>query len=151
NALTVHGRTVKELSDYPTHWDEIGKAVKLKNQISPETIIIGNGDILSYQQGLEMVEKYQVDGIMIGRGVFHNPWIFNPIIDPKSISIETKVNKLIQHIQLFQQTWGDEKNFAVMKKCFKMYLNNFPGASEIRSQLMSCNMPEECIEILDNI
>lgn len=151
DALTVHGRTVKELSDYPAHWDEIGKAVKLKNQLSQETLIIGNGDILSYQQGLEMVEQYQVDGIMIGRGVFHNPWIFNPKIDSNNLSIGIKVQKLIEHIQLFNQTWGNEKNFAVMKKCFKMYLNNFPGASEIRSKLMQCNTVEECIDILRRI
>lgn len=151
DALTIHGRTVKELSDYPTHWDEIGQAVELKNQIRPDTIIIGNGDILSYQQGLDMAYKYKVDGIMIGRGVFHNPWIFNPDIDFNILSMELKVEKLIEHIQLFQQTWGDQKNFAVMKKCFKMYLNNFAGASEIRSKLMNCNNAEECIEILSNI
>jgi nifR3 family TIM-barrel protein len=151
DALTVHGRTVKELSDYPAHWDEIGKAVELKNQLSPETVIIGNGDILSYQQGLAMSEQYQVDGIMIGRGVFHNPWIFNSKLDSNDLSTEVKVQKLIEHIQLFDQTWGDEKHFAVMKKCFKMYLNNFPGASEIRSKLMQCNTAEECIEILINI
>lgn len=150
-ALTVHGRTVKELSDYPAHWDEIGKAVELKNQLSPDTVIIGNGDILSYQQGLKMVEEHQVDGIMIGRGVFHNPWIFNPKIDPNQLSTEIKVQKLIEHIQLFQQIWGNEKNFAVMKKCFKMYLNNFSGASEIRSKLMQCNTAEECIAILKKI
>lgn len=148
SALTVHGRTVKELSDYPAHWDEIGKVVQLRNQAKLDTVIIGNGDINSYQQGLAMAEQYKVDGIMIGRGVFNNPWIFNPDIDPNTLSTETKVQKLIQHIQLFTQTWGQEKNFAVMKKCFKMYLNNFPGASEIRSQLMQCNTAEECIKIL---
>jgi tRNA-dihydrouridine synthase len=151
DALTIHGRTVKELSNYPTHWDEIGQAVELKNEISPETIIIGNGDILSYQQGLEMAEQYKVDGIMIGRGVFHNPWIFNPDIDPNILSTELKVKKLIEHIQLFQLTWGNEKNFAVMKKCFKMYLNNFVGASEIRSKLMTSNTAVECIDILNKI
>jgi nifR3 family TIM-barrel protein len=150
-ALTIHGRTVKELSDYPAHWDEIGKAVDLRNQTSPDTLIIGNGDINSYQQGLAMVEKYKVDGIMIGRGVFHNPWIFNPDIDHNTLSTEIKIKKLIQHIQLFDQTWGQDKNFAVMKKCFKMYLNNFPGASEIRSKLMNCQTPLECIQILEKI
>ena len=95
-----------------------------------------------------MAEQYKVDGIMIGRVVFNNPWIFNPDIDPNTLSTEIKVQKLIEHIQLFDKTWGQEKNFAVMKKCFKMYLNNFPGASEIRSQLMQCNTAEECIKIL---
>jgi nifR3 family TIM-barrel protein len=150
-ALTVHGRTVKELSDYPAHWDEIGKVVELKNQAKVDTIIIGNGDINSYQQGLIMAEQYKVNGIMIGRGVFHNPWIFNQDIDPAILSTDTKVQKLIEHIQLFDQTWGKDKNFAVMKKCFKMYLNNFPGASEIRAKLMNCNTPTECIEILKHI
>jgi tRNA-dihydrouridine synthase len=98
-----------------------------------------------------MAEQYKVDGIMIGRGVFHNPWIFDPNIDHNTLNTEIKVQKLIEHIQLFDQTWRQEKNFAVMKKCFKMYLNNFPGASDIRSQLMQCNKAEECIEILINI
>ena len=151
DVLTVHGRTVKELSDYPTHWDEIGKAVQLRDELSPHTLIIGNGDILSYQQGLDIATQYGVDGIMIGRGVFHNPWIFNPNIDHNTLSTEIKVQKLIEHIQLFDKTWGQEKNFAVMKKCFKMYLNNFPGASDIRSQLMQCNTAEECITILRSI
>jgi tRNA-dihydrouridine synthase len=125
--------------------------VEIRNQAKLDTVIIGNGDITSYQQGIEMAEKYKVDGIMIGRGVFHNPWIFNPDIDPAVLSTETKVQKLIDHIQLFEKTWGQDKNFAVMKKCFKMYLNNFPGASEIRSQLMNCSTPIECIEILENL
>jgi len=150
-ALTVHGRTVKELSNYPAHWDEIGKVVQLRNQAKVNTIIIGNGDITSYQQGLAMSEQYKVDGIMIGRGVFQNPWIFNPVIDHTTLSIDAKVQKLIEHIQLFEQTWGQEKNFAVMKKCFKMYLNNFAGASGIRAKLMNCNTPTECITVLKHI
>jgi nifR3 family TIM-barrel protein len=148
DALTIHGRTVKELSDYPTHWDEIGKVVQLRNQAKLDTVIIGNGDISSYQQGLAMAEQYKVDGIMIGRGVLHNPWIFNPNIDHNTLSTEIKVQKLIEHIQLFDQTWRQEKNFAVMKKCFKMYINNFLGASDIRSKLMQCNTAQECIKIL---
>lgn len=151
SALTVHGRTVKELSDYPANWDEIGKAVELRNYINPYTVIIGNGDITSHRHGLKMAEKYKLDGIMIGRGVFQNPWIFNPDIDPIHLSTEIKVQKLIQHIKLFDKTWGQDKNFAIMKKFFKMYLHNFPGVSEVRAKLMSSNSITECIYILDNI
>lgn len=151
DAITIHGRTVKELSDYPAHWDEIGKVVKLRDKINPHTLIIGNGDIMSYQQGLDMASQYNVDGIMIGRGVFHNPWIFNPDINPENVDTHTKIQKLIEHIELFDTTWGTEKNFAVMKKCFKMYLNSFAGANEIRSQLMNCNTAEECLIILKSL
>jgi tRNA-dihydrouridine synthase len=148
SALTVHARTVKELSDVPAHWDELGKITKLRDRISPNTVIIGNGDILSHQQGLKLAEEFGVDGLMIGRGVFSNPWIFNPEIDINQITAQVKVNKLIEHIQLYDTVWGNTKNFAVMKKCFKIYINSFEGASEIRSQLMQYSTAQECLEYL---
>lgn len=76
-AITIHGRTTKELSDVPNHWDEIGKVVKLRDRISPATMIIGNGDITSQDQALIKVKQYQLDGIMVGRGVLKDPYIFN--------------------------------------------------------------------------
>ncbi len=74
--LSVHGRTRKEMSKVPAHWDTIGDVVKLRNKLAPQTIIVGNGDVESWQQGIELAQNYGLDGIMIGRGIFHDPFVF---------------------------------------------------------------------------
>lgn len=138
DVLTVHGRTVKELSLSPCHYDEIGKVVEMRDELGADTLIIANGDIASLAQADELVSQYGFDGVMVGRGVFHNPWIFNPGVDPNKISIQTKVNLMLRHTMLFEQTWGNHKNFATMKRFFKMYINGFDGAADFRNQLMQC-------------
>lgn len=145
-ALTIHARTGKELSEVDAHWDEIGKAVEMRNKIATETLIIGNGDVKSYEQGMELSHKYQVDGVMIARGIFHNPWVFST--ENKEHSTEDYLDILMKHLNLYEETWGDTKNFAIMKKFFKMYINSFPGASELRQKLMECKNYEEVIQII---
>lgn len=78
SALTVHLRTRKEMSKVPAHFDLIPEIVKLRNQISPETKLIINGDIKDLQHVQALSQKYpEVDGFMIGRGVFQNPFCFS--------------------------------------------------------------------------
>ncbi len=134
--LTVHGRTVSEMSKVPAHWNEIGKAVQIRNAMKKETRIVGNGDIESREQALQMHEQYGVDGIMIGRGMFKNFWVFNKEIDQETISITTRFEFLAEHIKKFDATWGDTKDFNMLKKFYKVYVNGFENASEIREQLM---------------
>jgi nifR3 family TIM-barrel protein len=146
DVLTIHGRTAKQKSDAPANWEEIGKAVKLKNEIAPHTLVVGNGDVESVAAGHKMMEQYGVDGIMIGRGIFHNPWVFE-----NSSSIHSKeeyLTVLRAHVELYTKTWGEGKNFDVMKKFFKMYVNSFPGAAEFRAKLMECSTPEEVYKLL---
>ena len=142
-ALIVHGRTVKEMSKVPAHWDEIGKAVKLRNEIASQTLIIGNGDIESYEQGMEMVNKYQLDGIMIGRGIFKNLWIFDKNGKVPDLTIEERLTQLLKHSRLFVKTWGQNKSFAILKKYFKIYISDFEGAAELRVKFMETNNLEE--------
>jgi nifR3 family TIM-barrel protein len=149
DALTVHGRTTAEMSKVPAHWDEIGKSVTLRNQISPTTLIIGNGDIESLAQAKEMVEKYQVDGVMIGRGIFKNPWLFNPAIDIENVSIRQRLELLVHHVRLYDEVWGKTKNFQVLKKFFKIYVSNFDGASDLRVKLMETRTATEVYQIID--
>lgn len=133
-ALTVHGRTVAEMSKVPAHWQEIAKIVKMRDKINKETLIIGNGDVKSYQEAKNRAEKHRVDGVMIGRGIFLNPYVFSPA--NKEITIEQRIKLLIKHIKLFQATWRGSKNFDILRKFFKTYINNFPEASKIRNELM---------------
>lgn len=147
-ALTVHGRTAAEQSQVPCHWDEIGKAVSLRNQLKSKTLIIGNGDILDRAQGLAKAKKYKVDGIMIGRGVLNNLWAFSAQPAPK-LSVEDRLKLLKNHVELFDRTWGAKKNFSILKKYFKIYLTGFPGASDLRTMFMDCHsVPEVMKEIL---
>lgn len=133
-AITLHARTQKMMSAYPAEWEQVKIAVELRNQVSPEILIIGNGDILSIEDALLKIEQTSADGVMIGRGIFKNPFIFN--LPREEISREVKLNLLLRHLDLFLDTWGNEKNFQIMKKFFKIYTSEFAGASDLRSKLM---------------
>lgn len=147
-AITIHGRTAKEMSKSAVHWDEVKKAVDLRNQSGKETLIIGNGDILSVEEGLQKISETGIDGIMIGRGIFHNPWIFEK--SPNSHSIQDKIKLAIKHLQLFDETYGQTKNYNIMKKFFKSYINGFDGASEFRAKLMETQTAQEAKVLLEN-
>lgn len=150
DALIIHGRTVKEMSKVPAHWDEIAKSVKLRDQINPGTLIIGNGDVSSYADGLEKVKQYGVDGVMIGTGIFKNLWIFDPSGKLPTLTLEKRLNQLLKHTRLFIETWGDTKSFAILKKFFKCYLSGFEGAVEIRAKFMEANTLVEVENLVKN-
>jgi len=133
-AIILHGRTQRMQSEGNASWEEIGKAVKLKNRLKPYIPFHGNGDIFSYEKGLKRIEETGVDGVMIGRGIFQNPWFFNP--EKSEISKEDRIQKLIDHTRLFEQTWNPGKNFNILKRFYKIYLNSFPGAAKMRTDLM---------------
>lgn len=151
SALTIHGRTAKQLSEGSVKWDEIAKAVEYKNEISPETVIIGNGDVLSVKEAKEKHEKFGVDGLMIGRGIFKNPWVFDRSKNPKEHSKVDYIQALQKHLAIYEETWGEKKNFAIMKKFFKMYINNFDGASSARAKLMESRNYKEANSLLEEI
>lgn len=151
DAIIIHGRTVLELSDVPNHWAEIGKAVKLRQEMKSKTLIIGNGDIKSYGEAIEKYKKYKLDGIMIGRGIFGNPWIFNPNIKPENIFNQEKLKLLIEHVKLFNKTWGKTKNYSIMKKFYKIYISGMPDAKDIRMKLMEFKTAEETLKFLKSL
>jgi tRNA-dihydrouridine synthase len=146
DAITVHGRIATEMSKNPADWNEIKKAVALRDSIAPNTLIIGNGDVKSYTQAIEYSEKYKVDGVMIGRGIFGNPWIFEK--EDTNHTTQDYLDLLLKHTKLFIQIWGNTKNFHVLKKFYKMYVREFRGADELRADLMLCNTEPEVIEVI---
>lgn len=148
DAITIHGRTAKQMSKGEANWEEVGKAVKLKNKISPKTILIGNGDILNYCAAKKMFDDFDVDGIMIGRGLFSDPWVFEKTPKVNLHAREEYVGILLEHLRLHNETWGNTKNFAIMKKFFKMYIKDFAGANELRQNLMESTNSMQVEEIL---
>ncbi|MEN8252608.1 MAG: tRNA-dihydrouridine synthase [Patescibacteria group bacterium] len=146
-ALTVHLRTRKEMSKVPAHWDMMPRIVDMKNSLAPETKLLGNGDVTTIKQGEELVEKTGCDGIMIGRGVFGNPWLFSNEI--KDISVEERLRVMVEHTQLYAELFTGIKNFAIMKKHYKAYANGFPNAGILRAKLMEADSAEEVTEIVE--
>lgn len=198
-AITVHARTRKEMSKVPAKWDTVTRAVKIRNEISPETLIIGNGDVKDLNHARELAEQTGADGIMLGRAIFGNPWLFanlaqvkldcqierpvpiSPVLkrqDKNNLqnienitsqsrnsaersecdaenksreigtglyipTIEEKLNVLVEHTKLFDEILGGVKNFSVMKKHFKSYVNGFDGAQELRQKLMETENHKE--------
>jgi tRNA-dihydrouridine synthase len=145
-AITIHGRTRKMMSDGPALWDEIGKAVTLKNQNKNQTIILGNGDVVSYTDALEKIQQYGVDGVMVGTGVFKNPWMFNT--EPVEITVNRRIELMRKHITLYRNTWDDGKDYNVLKRFFKIYLNGFSNAAHWRDAFMRAHGYDEALQLL---
>ena len=146
-ALTVHLRTVKEMSLVDAHWECMPKIVTLRNNIAPHTIVIGNGDIKSLGEVAKKYETYHCDGFMVGRGIFHNPWLFNPAVQLTMLTRRQRLELYMEHIELFENTWK-QRNFALLKKFCKTYINNFDGASELREEIMRSENLQELRHIL---
>ncbi|MCD6092204.1 MAG: tRNA-dihydrouridine synthase [Bacteroidales bacterium] len=144
-AIILHTRTQKMQTDFPAEWEEMGKALAVRRASKLSIPIIGNGDIFSMKDAKEIYAKYPVDGFMIGRGIFHNPWFFNPDFNP---SIKDKLDTLLEHSRLYVETWGKKRNFQVLKRFFKIYVNDFNGAAALRARLMDTNDLEEVENII---
>ncbi len=150
-ALTVHLRTRKEMSKVPAHYDLIPEIIKLRDEISPETKLIINGDIDDLAATKELSKKYPgVDGFMIGRGVFKNPYCFT-----EHQPTREELQKLfLYHLDLFDlrakelEARGSRYPYEPIKHFIKIYFSNFDGASELRQKLMECKNTAELRSVL---
>ncbi len=146
--LTVHLRTRKEMSLVPAHWELMSQIIALRDKIAPETLIIGNGDVLNVEDGKKKIFETGCDGVMLGRAIFGNPWLFDE--NKKQISIREKLEVMCEHTKLFEEKLGAHKNFAIMKKHYKAYCNGFDGAKELRMKLMEAENAEEVGKITND-
>jgi nifR3 family TIM-barrel protein len=146
--ITVHGRIAKQGYDKPADWNEIFKVVKLRDKISPDIIVLGNGDITDLDMADRYIKKYQVDGIMLARAVIQNPWVFSR---RREIPKDERLAVLKKHLELFKAIEGYKKPFNTQKKYIKMYLNNFQGAQELRMKFMKCENIDEALDTLREI
>ncbi len=167
--LTIHGRTQKEMSKPPANWDLIKRVREIRDEMNSKTLIVGNGDVRNIEEAKQRVKETDVDGIMIGRGIFGNPWLF--CRRPTSTNVEKRLKVVLEHTKLFEEIFGETeenkklfginpggrpsgkgraRNFAVMKKHFKAYINGFDGAKELRIKLMETSNYREVEEIINN-
>lgn len=137
--VTIHARTRKEMSKVPARWERVQRAVEIRNEVQKgstnQTRIIGNGDALSLEDARRKATLSGACGVMLGRAVFGNPWLFHPEKDASNVPLEEKLRVMVEHTKLFVELLPF-KNLAIMKKHYKAYVNNFAGASELRAKLM---------------
>ncbi len=147
--LSIHLRTKKEMSDVPAHWELIPEIKKLRDEVAPDTLLTINGDIPDRQTGLELVQQYGVDGVMIGRGIFKNPFAFEK--EKKDHGSEELLDLLRLHLDLFDQySKLEPRLFKPLRRFFKIYVRGFRGASELRNQLMTTESTDDVRAMLDD-
>jgi len=150
--LTLHGRTRKQMSKVPADWEIIGQARELRDKLAPRTLFVGNGDVESRQQAEELAKKYGLDGIMIGRGIFHDPYLFAEQSPWPNQTPQQRLDLYKKQVQLFAETWQhNERAVKTLNRFCKVYVNNFDGAKELREQLMNCNSTEELLQLLNEV
>ena len=145
--VTIHARTRKEMSKVPARWERVARAVAIRDALGSKSLVFGNGDALSVADAQEKSQQTGADGVMLGRAIFGNPWLFHPEKDLSNISLEERLLALTEHTKLFVRLLPF-KNFAVMKKHYKAYVNGFNGAAQLRAALMETNTPEEVESIV---
>lgn len=146
--LSIHLRTRDELSQVDAHWELIPEIKKLRDEIAPQTLLTINGDIADRQMGLELAEKYGIDGVMIGRGIFKNPFAFEK--EPREHSSEELLGLLRLQLDL-QDQYAEllPRSISALQRFFKIYVKGFRGAGELRNQLMKTKSTDEVRAMLD--
>jgi len=138
DALTIHGRTAEQESEGEADWGEVRSAVALRDAGDLRTVILGNGDVRTAGQITDYARRYGADGVMVGRGVFADPYLFST--DGRAgrfptASASERVDLLLSHLHLYRETWGEERNYEILKKFYKIYLTGFHGADDLRARL----------------
>lgn len=138
--LSVHLRTRKEMSNVPAHWDWLKNIVDIRDKMKKDTLIVGNGDAIDLEDAKEKNKRYGGDGVMLGRAIFGNPWLFSTKGGP---DLKERLLTMVEHTKLFEEMLGKYKSFAIMRKHYKAYANNFEDAKELRAQLMEAKNAKE--------
>ena len=165
-ALTLHLRTRKEMSKVPAHWELLGQLCGRVPVLTPSDIgyanmasrrgqdsttklassyIIGNGDVLDLADAREKAVRFGADGVMLGRAIFGNPWLFSKRGKPEWSEV---FSVMIYHSRLFEEIYVGVKSFALMRKFFGAYVSGHPQASTLRDSLMKCNNAREVEVVL---
>lgn len=158
--ITIHARTRKEMSKVPAQWEKVREAVKIRDDMKSDTLIMGNGDALDINDARKKCVEFGADGVMLGRAIFGNPFLFANLarenrdgqiehtervkrVEVHAPTVKEKLEVLVEHTNLFEELLGGVKNFAIMKKHFKAYVSGFDGASELRVKLMETENAKE--------
>ena len=146
-AVTIHARTRKEMSLVPARWERVKRAVEIRDEVGSDALILGNGDVEDIAEAQARAKETGCDGVMIGRGIFGKPWMFSGQPEPE---LSARLRIAVEHTRLFEAMLGDIKNFAIMKKHFKAYVEGFPGAKELRMRMMDASSSQEIEKLAED-
>lgn len=146
-AITIHGRTKKQMYAGEADWQAIKLAVELRNKLGSKTLIIGNGDITSLEIAQQRIDENGVDGVMVGRSLLGNPWFFNKEIQKQNLSLREVCQVLLEHARLYESMNGVDNKFFTLRKHFGFYLKGFTDVKPLRMALMVASNADE-VEII---
>lgn len=160
DALAIHGRTYEGKFGGDANWDPI---YELKENVSVP--VIGNGDIRCSQDALDKIKN--LDGVMVGRGTFGNPWVMKDIAEAfrlrsgkriedngkmiptvERLSFEEKIPFIIEHCKLAVKVKGQKRGILEMRRHLASYVKGIDGASDMRARLVRVESVEEVQRIL---
>jgi len=148
-AVTLHARTRKEMSLVPARWERVKRAVEIRDALGSKALIVGNGDSVSVDDAREKAAETGCDGVMLGRAIYGNPWLYADRPEPPTA--KERIDALVEHIRLFDKILGDISNFATMKKHFKAYISGWDGAKDLRIRLMETTSASDAIACLESV
>lgn len=158
-AIIIHARTRKEMSKVPARWERVKRAVEIRDNLKSKTLILGNGDVTDLQDACQKAKETGADGIMLGRAIFGNPWLFSSSPPARGgdlrgggskSELQSRFKAIVEHAKLFEKLLCGHKPFAIMKKHFKAYVEGFPGAKELRMKLMETENAKQVEEIIND-
>ena len=130
----------------PANWGKIAQGAKIARKAG--IIYLGNGDSKSLSDAKDKIAKYKLDGVMVGRALIGNPWLFDPEVDENSLSLKQKTDVMLEHAFLYEKLFDGIKNFRIMRKHFKAYIAGYPQIKELRMALMCTNNANEAKSIV---
>ncbi len=159
SCLIMHLRTRMEMSKVPAHWEVASRLIKLRDEIQSNTLIACNGDVTNLDDANDKAAKYGLDGIMLGRAIFGNPWLYSKR-NKNDIDWDERLQTILRHTKLFEDTFINEpiakglkpyKGFQTMRKFYSSYVQGHRYAKNLKEKLMKCNNYSEVVEIISNI
>ncbi len=148
SAITLHLRTRKEMSLVKADWELMKKAVEIRDRLNPNVLLIGNGDVQDLEDARAKAAESGCDGVMLGRAMFGNPWLFQGLRGPMSgrttsrHGLDEKLEALVELAHGFEKI-SPPKHFAILKKHIKAFVAGFAGAADLRAKLMSAESASE--------
>ncbi|MBL7684450.1 MAG: tRNA-dihydrouridine synthase [Deltaproteobacteria bacterium] len=162
--ISLHGRTLKQGYGGNADWDAIAEAAEITQHT--KTLLLGNGDLQSLGEALQKIKQSKVNGVLLGRASYGNPWLFRhkeayrsffrenemktfecPRLDPE-ISIEERSAVLLEHAKLLAKRKA-ASHFIQIRKHAAWYMKGFEGASELRKQLVEVRSVYEIERVLN--